>query len=218
MVKKLARVPYDEVVGYWLKFEYKDREELRKHIGSRFSHEDIEEAVVSEHDYSDQNANAKRHDMLESYRPFINWFSHAEWWRATLDENDISNLLVIHSIHWEKLSHGTLKAIDIARTIDENKDKEALSKYSGHVSKVIDGLEEKIREDSRIIIVAPKDGKVYTVIDGVHRAIRLCLYYIVRKNPFPGEHGLSQESYLGLTPDPIEYAADQWEKDSALFR
>ena len=70
------------------------------------------------------------------------------------------------------------------------------------MKKITNDLDEKIKSDrSRLVVVGPQGGGQLTVIDGVHRAIRICLYYFVQRREDPRK--LTQEAYLGLTPDPI---------------
>ena len=147
--------------------------------------------------------------MLSSYRGFIEWFSHAQWWEATLDAKDIAEILVIHSDHWHKLSGGTLKAIDIAKTMVQRADDiKNDPDTSGEVTKTYVDQEKSVKKPSRIVVVGPEKGSDLTVIDGVHRVIRLCMYYFVKKKE--DSRDISQKAYLGLTPDPIERSADQW--------
>ena len=208
MVVKRRKVPYSEVISYWLNYEYRDRPEFKEFVDSHFSREDLR--VIDEHpDLSSEKENAKRYEMLHSYRNFIEWFDHAEWWDAVLDAKDISEMLVIHADHWYKLSGGTLKAQDIAKTMDA-REKEIRNdpNVSQEIKKVYDDLENRVKKSSKIVVVGPEKGSDFTVIDGVHRVIRLCLYYLVRKKEDP--KNISQEAYLGLTPDPIERSAEQW--------
>ena len=232
MVRKLRKASYAEVVGYWISYEYADRKDFRDYINSHFSNEDIR-FITEPHDYEDQRANSRRLFMLRGYRRFIGWFNHAEWWVASLSEKDISNLLVIHSLHWDLLSSGSVRALDIARGIEEKRWKKV--KNDGplrepaefeHIktvakeesAKIVKGLKKKVKSKSpsRIVVIGADGGKDLTVIDGVHRVVRLCLYYFVRGN---GEDKyVSQEAYVGFTPDPLQrYAPKHWQDVRDFF-
>ncbi len=70
--------------------------------------------------------------------------------------------------------------------------------------KIRDNLEKKVKEkgDRRLVAVGAVEVKDLTVIDGVHRAIRICLYYMVRRNN-PSER-ISEQAYLGFTSNPVK--------------
>lgn len=204
---KRKKVSYSEVINYWLNYEYRDRPEFKEFIDSHFSAEDLK--VIGEHsDLSNEKENEKRYEMLHSYRNFIEWFVHAAWWEAALDAKDISEILVIHADHWYKLSGGTLKALDIAKTMNAHEDEIRSDSNVSEIKKVYDDLENRVKKPSKIVVVGPEKGSDYTAIDGVHRVIRLCMYYLVKKKEDP--ENISQETYLGLTPDPIERSPEQW--------
>lgn len=216
-------MPYAEVIGYWMEYEYRDRKDFRKHIDTNFSKKDIR-LITGHHDYKDELANARRWVMLWSYRRFISWFDHASWWEAILDERDVKNLLVIHAPHWEFLSSGTVKALDIARTVEEKKwnTAENYTKNDGAVvrkesKKIRTNLKNKIKskKHSTIVVVNADGGKELTVIDGVHRTVRACLYYFVRNKADPKD--ISQRAYLGITPNPIHHSSKQWSVVDSFF-
>lgn len=207
MVTKVERVNYAEVVGYWLRYEYKSRPEFKKFVESQFNKDDLK--LIDKRNFSKEEDNKKRYDMLHGYRTFIEWFSHAEWWRAELGQSDVSQILVIHDKHWYKLSRGSLKALDIAKAISsQDAELQDDSKLLEEKRKIMSDLTERAKERTKIVVVAPENGRVLTVIDGVHRAIRLCLYYFIRHERDPST--ISQPAYLGLTPDPIEHSTEQW--------
>jgi hypothetical protein len=87
---------------------------------------------------------------------------------------------VIHALHWDFLSSGSLKAIDVARGIEEMIFKTA----ERQGDKIVKDTMEKVKKkaNSRLVVVGAKGGKDLTVIDGVHRAVRICLHYMVREN------------------------------------
>jgi len=223
LVMKIRRVPYAEVIGYWIEFEYRDRKDFRKHIETHFSKKDIR-LITGHHDYRDDLANARRWVMLWSYRRFISWFDHAKWWEAILNEKDVQKLSVIHAPHWEFLSSGTVKALDIAITVEEGKwsGAESYPKDDGAIvrmesKKMKTNLKSKIKskKHSTIVVVNADGGKELTVIDGVHRTVRTCLYYFVRNKADPKE--ISQRTYLGITPDPIHHSSKQWSVVDSFF-
>lgn len=179
MVLKEKKTSYDEVIGYWLENEYHGRKELREHVDARFS-EDL--SLISTRDYDNDASNLKRYEMLASYRPFLEYFKDAEWWSASIGFEELGELTVIHAAHWEELSRGSLKAIDIAKTIHQNPKKLLTSYNSRRVKKILDNLERKVADYSRMVVVTGKEASNLVVIDGVHRAIRLCLYYLVQAN------------------------------------
>jgi hypothetical protein len=114
------------------------------------------------------------------------------------------------------MSEGTLRALDIARSVDSQKNEiPDDSKVRQEKRKLKGDVERKVKEGSRIVVVAPEGGKTLTVIDGVHRAIRLDLYHFVRKRKSPAK--ISQPAYLGITPDPIERSAEQWKNVEDFF-
>jgi hypothetical protein len=204
LVTRLRQVCYSEIVGYWSRYEYSSRPEFKEFVDSNFEPEDL--ALIQKRNFENESDNQKRYEMLRDYRFFMERFDHAKWWKLELEEKDIAKLLVIHDQHWYKLSGGTLKALDIAKTIDSQKsDLQNDSRIFEEKRKVLTKINEKVRERSRLVVVGPAKGEVLTVIDGVHRAVRLCLYYFVRKHKHLTK--FSQPAYLGLTPDPIEHSS-----------
>jgi hypothetical protein len=214
MVTKLRQVPYAEVIGYWLRYEYKSRPEFREYVDSHFPEE--QRAKIKKKNFRNESDNAKRYEMLHGFRFFVDWFLHARWWRVELDEKDIAKLIVIHDEHWYKLSGGSLKAIDIAKSINSQKSEfQGDARIFDEKRKVVNNIDQRVKERSRLVVVAPENGHAVTIIDGVHRAIRLCLYYFVRRRKNPRR--LSQPAYLGLTPDPIQRSEEQWKDVTDFF-
>ena len=87
MATKKRKASPAEVISYWLNYEYRDRREFRKFIDSHFTKDDLR-LISEDADHANEKENAKRYEMLSSYRGFIKWFSHAEWWEATLDAKE----------------------------------------------------------------------------------------------------------------------------------
>lgn len=179
VLKEKKKTSYDEVIGYWLENEYHGRKELREHVDARFSDH---LSLISTRDYDNDASNLKRYEILVSYRPFLEYFKDAEWWSASIGLEELGDLTVIHSPHWEELSKGSLKAADIAKTIHQNSEKLLASHNARRVKKILNDLERKVDDYSRMVIVTGKETSKLVVIDGVHRAIRLCLYYLVQGN------------------------------------
>jgi hypothetical protein len=76
---------------------------------------------------------------------------------------------------------------------------------------------EKVKKkaNSRLVVVVAKGGKDLTVIDGVHRAVRICLHYkwsgrINRQGKFLNKH-------LGQTPSPIRDSDEEWSRVPESF-
>jgi len=238
-VARIRRASYAEVVGYWISYEYNDRKDFRDYVDSHFSEEDVRKYIISSpHDYNDSKANARRLTMLKGYRKFISWFSHAEWWVVSLSMEDVSNLLVIHSHHWDLLSSGSVRALDIARGIDEKKWKKLKNDNTLSLSepgefehirtvakqeakKITTGLKRKVKSKnpSRIVVIGADGGEELTVIDGVHRAVRLCLYYVIRgkQEKEEGDENPTQEAYLGITPNPLRRSTKEWDDVGEFF-
>lgn len=226
MVTKLRQVSYAEVIGYWISYEFDDRPDFRNYVESHFPKDDIR-FITEPHDYNDPMANSRRLAMLRSYRRFISWFRHAKWWVVSLSDDEISNLLVIHSPHWDLLSTGTVRTSDIAEGIREKRwRKKKLdanlilnepaeldhirSIARAESKKISKNLKKKVKSKSpsRIVVIGADGGKDLTVIDGVHRAVRLCLYKLEHE---AADHKLlTQEAYLGLTPDPLQRTSKEW--------
>jgi len=207
-------------------YEYGDRKDFRDHINSHFSKKDIR-LITGRHDYRDALANARRYVMLWSYRRFISWFDHAKWWEVILDHKDLSALLVIHAPHWDFLSSGSLKALDIAINVDQKewKDKKNGQRYPKQDGAIVRKESRKLRANlsdkikskkhSTIVVVNAKGGHELTVIDGVHRSVRKCLYYFVRNKGDPKT--ISQRAYLGITPNPLRHSSTQWSVVDSFF-
>ena len=120
--------------------------------------------------------------MFKSYRGFIEWFSHAEWWEATLDAKDYrgDSSYTLRSL--AQAFRGTLKASDIAKTMVKERTKsKTIPRHQEEVKKTYVDQEKSVKKPSRIVVVGPEKGSDLTVIDGVHRVIRLCMYYFVKK-------------------------------------
>ena len=95
MPRKIRPVPCSDIVRHWLRLEYESREEFKRHIDSKFSNEELQ-LIYGDSVRSPKEADAKRYEILKSYREFIEWLKHAEWWEAILDARDILELMVIH--------------------------------------------------------------------------------------------------------------------------
>ena len=232
MVVKFRKASYAEVVGYWISYEYNDRPDFRDYIDGRFSEKDVK-YITAVHDYTNRIANARRLLMLQSYRRFIAWFKHADWWVVLLSKEDVSKLLVIHSPHWDLLSDGTVRALDIAEGIEKKRWKKVdgnklllqepaelehvRSVAHDEGKKILKNLKKKVRSKNptRIVVIGAEGGKELTVIDGVHRSVRLCLYHLVRGKG--EEKSFSQEAYLGLMPNPLRRTTKEWESLRDFF-
>jgi hypothetical protein len=126
-----------------------------------------------------------------------------------------------------------LRASDIAKGIDEKRWKKPsigpllvqpqiefdhIKAIAREESKKISSeLKKKVKSKrpTRIVVIGAEGGNDLTVIDGVHRAVRLCLYYGIEGKR--KDKRFSQEAYLGLTPNPIQHSRRQWQDVEQFF-
>jgi hypothetical protein len=194
LVKSIKRVSAARVFSYWLKYEYEGRKSFRRHVRSLIPRKYIR--IIREQNLESAYENEIRYAILLSYRKFAYDYRCAEWWEAELERKDLKKILVIHASHWHKLSGNSLRAYDIAKSVNNFESIDTELKRSKEVKKILDNSEKKVKDRSMLVVVRTRGDHELTVIDGVHRAIRWCLYYLVR-NAEPWEN---RRMYLGIVP------------------
>lgn len=190
----LERVEPEKVFGYWLRYEYKGRKSFRRHVNRHIPKK--YRRLIKDQDLTNPFENEMRYAILLSYRKFASDYRCAEWWEGEIQRKDLNNMLVIHAPHWAKLSNKTLKAVDIAKRVNEFESLPEDLKKSREVRKITENSKDKVGDRSMLIVVRTKGKPELTVIDGVHRAIRYCLHYLVRKD----KRWEKKRMYLGIIP------------------
>lgn len=190
MINKICDVQSGEVFGEWLKHEYSGRGDFRMHVDQAFpgSHDLI--AIL---DYSDPHSNQRRLEILKSWRgPVVNEIpADTAWTLSTIDRSALEGLSLIHSSPWRQLSSGSLRALDVARTI-ESEPAVCMNLYGGPIQYILDNLESLAKQQSKITAIGSGQSQV-VVIDGVHRTVAMALFYLIREI----EELLPREMYLG---------------------
>jgi hypothetical protein len=192
MVNWARPVPFDEVVGYWLNYEYSSRGDMKKYLENSFK-----EVIpyILNIDLTNAVANAQRRRALYAIRSGIltQLQIKTEWWDAEIEDSDTSQLNLINSGDWRNLTDGTLKPLRAAQRIASERELR-YGAYTRQVSFILKNYVDWEKTPTRFIIVGPKAGP-YTVIDGVHRIVGLFLYhYVERRKPIE-----AREIYFGIT-------------------
>jgi hypothetical protein len=201
MVGRIRKVSPAEVWGYWLRYEYHSRSNVRELLDTNFK--DVV-PYIGKKDYTNPFANAERLKGLIAVRRRIieRLPSKIDWWIASIDDVDISKVVLISAKVCRDFTNGTLKPLDAAINIVSNPSLR-VGKHANNVNFILKNYVNLVLEPSRMIIIGPKTGP-YTVIDGVHRMIGLFLYhYVEKRGPLK-----SREAYFGVIDAPWNYQFD----------
>jgi hypothetical protein len=190
MTNKIRDVNSTEVFGEWLKHEYSSRKDFHDYIDSKFP-ESYD--LITSPDYSDLVSNQKRHQILMVIRgTVINGIPPATAWTlSSMNQQAVQELFLIDSSPWSSITNNTLKALDSARAIDMDIGLRTGINASS-VNYILVNCEKLARDQSKIITVGPEGGPI-VVIDGVHRAVAMLLFFFVRGV----EEYSPREVYLG---------------------
>jgi hypothetical protein len=118
--------------------------------------------------------------------------------RNGFDRADFAGLKLIDSGDWRLITDGTLDPTRAADKIDKDVSLRT-GIYSNQVNFILNGHQQLASGSSRFTLVGVSKEGPFTVVDGVHRAVSMALYYIVRsQEPFA-----KREVYVGLTGAPF---------------
>jgi hypothetical protein len=110
-----------------------------------------------------------------------------EWFEAEISEKDFKDLLVIEDNWWSKrYGSGSNKLSVISNAVNLKKNHLYIKFLLGNIEKI----------DINLIVIGRKSGP-FTIIDGVHRAIAMCIrFFLLKKEefiPFKVFAGVSQQ-------------------------
>lgn len=195
MVNWIRIVSFDEVVGYWLNYEYNSRLDVKACLD--LSYKDVI-PYIGENDYADLLGNEQRRRGLHAIRGGILQLLplKIEWWDARIEDSDTSRLNLINSSDWRSLTDGTLKPYRAAQRISSEQELRR-GEHKNQVNFILKNYVNWEANPSRLVIVGPRAGPC-TVIDGVHRTVGFFLYHYLEK------HGAlnPRDAYLGVTDAP----------------
>jgi hypothetical protein len=195
MVIWRRRVGGEEVIAAWLKHEYQSRTDFKAMVDRKIPR-DV--GAITNPDLGNPSQNQVRLGILTQYRPFVLAIAKADWWVAEIDRADFAGLKLIDSGDWRFITDGTLDPTRAAEKIDKDVSLRT-GIYANQVNFILNGHQELASGSSRITLVGVSKEGPFTVVDGVHRAVSMALYYIVRsQEPFA-----KREAYVGLTGAPF---------------
>jgi len=185
----------EEVVAAWLKYEYQNRADFKAMVDNQIPQY---VGIITNPNLSNAIENQARLSILTQYRPFVSSITAADWWVAEIDKEDFTGLKLIDSGDWRFITDGTLDPTRAAEKIDEDASLRS-GIYSRQVNFILGRYKQLSLSSSKITLVgADKEGP-FTVVDGVHRAVAMAMYYIIKTH----EPYANKEAYVGLTGTPF---------------
>jgi len=168
----LSEVSSDQVLGEWLKHEYRIREDIRKDASSYLAKLGQDESVVISPDYDNQEENEVRKTLwLQTPRGVIvTWVPSFSWKTVRLTESEINHLETFQANDWEIRTRGTFEFSKLVEVLASNEGRTYLSSVD---QQWVSDIESWKNETRRIGLTGPlviiREGDVIRLVEGYHR-------------------------------------------------
>ena len=173
----LKNISPDEIIGEWLRSEYRTRSDIREQVDKALKEMQIDDSLLFLSDYHDMAHNKARRDiMYRTSRHEVASEAHSfTWGLFVLEWKDVVRLRTLTGPCWYKITKGEYSIQSMVELLQTDEGREYL-RSSGCPQNFEDEEEiersimsEGIRGKPTIIV----QGETMRLVDGYHRLVAL---------------------------------------------